>query len=41
MGKVKHLVEEVREHVSDLFYDNDDISLEEVKQILKNKLLWD
>ena len=36
MGKVKHLVEDVREHISDLFYDNDALSLEEVKQTLRN-----
>lgn len=36
MGKVKHLVEEVRQEVSDLFHENSEISLEEVKQTLRN-----
>jgi predicted Zn-dependent peptidase len=40
MGKVKALVEEVREEIIDLLEDNPDISVEEVKQTLKNKYFF-
>ena len=40
MGKVKALVEEVREEISDLLYENNNISVDEVKQILKNKFTF-
>lgn len=37
MGKVKAQIQEVREEISDLLYENNNVSLDEVKQILKNK----
>lgn len=40
MGKVKTLVEEVREEISDLFFEHGDIPIEDVKQILKNKYFF-
>lgn len=40
MGKVKALVEEVREEIADLFYEHGDIPLEDVKQILRNKYFF-
>ena len=40
MGKVKALIEEVREEISDLLYENNNITLDEVKQILKNKFTF-
>ena len=40
MGKVKALVEEVREEISDLFHEYGGIPLEDVKQILKNEYFF-
>ena len=40
MGAVKTLVEEVRQEISDLFYEYGSIPLEDVKQILKNEYFF-
>lgn len=40
MGKVKAQIQEVREEISDLLYENNNISVDEVKQILKNKFTF-
>jgi|DEB0MinimDraft_10_1074344.scaffolds.fasta_scaffold51621_3 hypothetical protein len=40
MGKVKAQIQEVREEISDLLYENNNVSLDEVKQILKNKFTF-
>jgi hypothetical protein len=40
MGKVKAEVQEVREEISDLLFEDNNITLDEVKQILKNKFTF-
>ena len=40
MGKVKALTEEVRQEIIDLLESNSEITIEEIKQTLKNKYFF-